>query len=262
MAEVGVVTIDLIRLDGGTQLREQLDDYVVQEYGDKLVNGTDLGPLDVFYDGEAHWLADGFHRIAAAKLAKLASIEARIHRGTLRDAIFFAVRANSAHGLRRSNADKRKAVQAMLDDDEWCRWSDRRIAEHAAVSVDLVGAVRKQLSETDSSSPVARASDQPRLGMDGKLRQHPRRDDLNRDAGISEPARPLNTTVGGVDEELDRLFSAAIDHIHRAVTILDTLCFVTGDEHYRESIQNSLQVAADDLRAWRKGKRMSNDTPF
>ncbi|MEO6960160.1 MAG: hypothetical protein ABI081_09285, partial [Burkholderiaceae bacterium] len=42
-----------------------------------------------------------------------------------------------------TNADKRKAVNAMLADAEWSQWSDRKIAEQCGVSASFVGAMRK-----------------------------------------------------------------------------------------------------------------------
>ena len=40
---------------------------------------------------------------------------------------------NADHGKRRSNADKRRAVEMMLKDSEWGKWSDREIAAKCAV---------------------------------------------------------------------------------------------------------------------------------
>jgi len=51
-------------------------------------------------------------------------LEINIINGTQRDAILHSVGANATHGLRRSNQDKRKAVVTLLEDNEWCQWSD------------------------------------------------------------------------------------------------------------------------------------------
>lgn len=172
-ANVKPISMDLIRTDGGTQMRAELDKDVYLDYRDKWTAGVEFDPVDLFHDGSTYWLADGFHRFYGAKEAKRSSIPSKIHQGTQRDAMLFAAGANSAHGLRRSNADKRQAVTTLLNDDEWVSWSDRKIAEQAAVSVQLVCETRKQLSTVDSS-PAAKAADQPRLGKDGKSRK-PRR---------------------------------------------------------------------------------------
>jgi hypothetical protein len=45
---------------------------------------------------------------------------------------------------RRSNADKRRAVEMMLKDAEWRDWTQEKIAAHCAVSI---GFVSKMVSE-------------------------------------------------------------------------------------------------------------------
>jgi hypothetical protein len=95
------------------------------------------------------WLADGFHRYFAAKAAARTTIHEDITPGTRREAILYSLSANTKHGLRRSNADKRRAVQTLLDDAEWSQWSSNEIAKRCAVGVDMVIALRNSsLSET------------------------------------------------------------------------------------------------------------------
>lgn len=168
------LSLDLIRTDGGTQMRFALDDEVCADYRDKWLSGVEFDPVEAFHDGSTYWLADGFHRYFGAKEAKRSSIPCRIHQGTKRDAILFAAGANTLHGLRRTNLDKRIAVEALLKDEEWVQWSDRKIAEQAAVSHVLVQDVRKQLEDSSSSNAAAKANGKPRVGRDGKKRK-PRR---------------------------------------------------------------------------------------
>ena len=130
-----------IRLNGGTQMRESIDQDTVQDYAGLL---DELPPVVVFNDGKQHWLADGFHRVKAAQFADRDAIACEIRQGSRRDAVLFAVSANARHGLRRSNADKRKGVMALLSDKEWCRWSDREIARQCAVSGALVTVLRRE----------------------------------------------------------------------------------------------------------------------
>jgi hypothetical protein len=53
--------------------------------------------------------------------SKQQRFESLITPGKLRDAVLHAIGANASHGLRRSNSEKRKAVHAMLNDEEWRR---------------------------------------------------------------------------------------------------------------------------------------------
>lgn len=132
-----------IRIDGGTQPRQSINEQVVSEYAEALQAGEKLPPVVVFHDGTDHWLADGFHRYHAHRKAKRKDIAADVRNGTRRDAVLFSVGANAAHGLRRTNEDKRRAVQTLLEDAEWSKWSDRQIAEACGVSVPFVGAIRR-----------------------------------------------------------------------------------------------------------------------
>lgn len=136
------IELDMIRTDGGTQPRAQLDLFTVHEYADALKNGEQFPPVVLFFDGNTHWLADGFHRLEAHKLIDRPAIAAEIRPGTVRDAVLYSVGANAAHGLRRTNADKRQAVMTMLNDPEWAQWSDREIARMCNVSHEYVRSLR------------------------------------------------------------------------------------------------------------------------
>lgn len=149
-----MIELEKIRIDGGTQPRAELNQATVEEYAEAIKGGASLPPVTLFYDGAHYWLADGFHRYFGAKAAGRTTIYEDITPGTLRDAILYSLSANSKHGLRRSNADKRRAVQTLLADAEWSKWSSHEIARRCAVGVDLVIAVRNSyLSETTDSAP-------------------------------------------------------------------------------------------------------------
>ncbi len=82
---------------------------------------------------------------AARKIGR-ETIEAEIKDGSARDAILHGIGANASHGLRRTQADKQRAVERLLKDPEWARWSDRKIAEVAKVDHKTVGKIRRDLS--------------------------------------------------------------------------------------------------------------------
>lgn len=164
--------IDKIKVDGGTQMRAKLCEETVEEYTRLFKANVKLPPVDVFFDGTEHWLADGFQRVTGAYDAGHKTIAAVIHKGTQRDAILFACGANADHGVPRNNKDKRKAVETLLSDEEWVTWSDVRIAEAACVSQEFARQVRKELT-TVVGSAAAKAANQPRVGKDGKARKAP-----------------------------------------------------------------------------------------
>lgn len=140
---MSLMDLNRISIDGGTQTRVALNEPAVAEYADALREGVKLPPVVVFFDGSAHWLADGFHRFHAHKAARKGAINVDIKPGTRRDAVLYSVGANSTHGLRRTNEDKRRAVKTMLDDAEWSTWSDHEIARQCGVSQPFVSGMRK-----------------------------------------------------------------------------------------------------------------------
>lgn len=137
------LNLNAIRIDGGTQARVEINNATVSEYAEDVKGGIEFPAVLVFFDGADHWLADGFHRYHAHKQAGKASILADIRAGTVRDAVLCSLGANGTHGLRRTNADKRKAVQTLLADSEWSQWSDRRIAEQCGVGHPFVASLRR-----------------------------------------------------------------------------------------------------------------------
>ena len=141
-----MLELSKIRIDGDTQSRVELNQDVVNEYAQAMLDGVEFPPVKIFYDGADYWLADGFHRYFAAKEAGKVLILENIIPGTKRDAILYSVGANTTHGVRRTNADKRKAVVTLLNDLEWSNWSDNQIAKACSVSQPFVGKLRELTS--------------------------------------------------------------------------------------------------------------------
>src|SRR5262249_654139 len=132
--------------DSGAQMRVEMRDETVNDYANEMLNGVVFPPIIVFHAGDDYWLGDGFHRVQAARKIDRETIVAEIRKGSARDAILHGVGSNASHGLRRTQADKRRAVERLLKDPEWGRWSDRKIAEIAKVDHKTVGAIRRALT--------------------------------------------------------------------------------------------------------------------
>jgi hypothetical protein len=111
-----------------------------------LLEEVKLPPVTAFHDGTDYWLADGFHRYHATKQICRDEIDAEIKQGTRRDAVLYSVGANATHGLRRTNADKRRAVETLLNDEEWARWSNRAISRRAGVDEGFVRKLKEIVS--------------------------------------------------------------------------------------------------------------------
>jgi hypothetical protein len=143
----GELTLDQIMIDAHIQMRAALDDALIDEYAEAMEAGAVFPPVVVFFDGDTHWLSDGFHRYHAARRAGETTILAEQREGTRRDALLYACAANASHGLRRTYDDKRKAVMTMLADEEWRDWSNVKIGQHCGISEYFVRSLRSNRSD-------------------------------------------------------------------------------------------------------------------
>jgi len=148
------IEVELLRLDGGTQPRAALNFLTIEEYAQAMLGGVQFPPVTVFYDGTDYWLADGFHRVRAAEQAGMATIPADVRQGTRRDAVLFSVGANASHGMRRTNKDKRRAVETLLRDAEWGDWPNTKIATVCAVAESFVRKMKDELGLSSHNAKI------------------------------------------------------------------------------------------------------------
>jgi hypothetical protein len=114
------------------QIRTEMNAEVLAEYANLLRSDPsfEFPPVHVFSDGESYWLADGFHRAGAYGMAERCDgVPAIVHQGTKRDALKYALSANTENGLRRTRADVQRAIKIALEDPEWGQGFDREIAK-------------------------------------------------------------------------------------------------------------------------------------
>ena len=154
--------IEKIRTDVDVQSRERISDEYVEELADLIRAGTKLKPIEVFNDGTDIWVSDGFHRIHAHLKANKRTIRCDVKKGTKMAAMLASCAANKTHGLRRTNADKRRAMELTLKLKP--DWSDQAVANHAGVHVNTVALTRRQLPQNVGVE---------RIGVDGKTRKIP-----------------------------------------------------------------------------------------
>ena len=228
-AKVAKLRLDSIRLDAGTQTRAHVDDSVVADYAEAMVRGDRFPPVVVFQNNGEFIMADGFHRVRAARRARLKHIPAEVRQGGHADALRFALGANDKHGLRRTNGDKRRAVELALA--EFDNQSDRLLADMCGVSQPFVSNMRHQLITVISSTP--------RLGKDGKLRALPVR-------GINGSARP--EVVGDSTSDMDD-GGAAFLELAEALASLEGLVERVVQEHpeNRAAVQAAISKVRTDL---------------
>lgn len=140
------LSLEKIRIDGGTQPRAAIREDVVDDYAEFIREGGKFrDDVDVFFDGKQYILADGFHRYHSYRKEGRKKIPVRIHKGTLSEAQLFAVGANESHGLRRTAEDKHEAVKILLSNPDWYRRSDKWAADTCHVSNHLVAKIRAEM---------------------------------------------------------------------------------------------------------------------
>jgi len=165
------IKLELIDTESGTQSREKPLDYnTVDKYAERMIEGDQFPPIDLYFDGKRYYPSDGHQRIAARRKAyskthftEFETIPANVTKGTKRDAILASTAANLDHGLGRTGADIRHAVETLLRDEEWAKFSDREIGRRVKMSNVYVGNIRKELSAT-----VKHLQSTVRIGADGR----------------------------------------------------------------------------------------------
>jgi len=96
------------------RLRDQTNAGIASGYAKLLQAGTIFPPILVYKINGKHVLVDGHHRVDAHRQAGFDKISATIVIGDMATAFAAAVKANAAHGLRFTNADKKRAVCLAL----------------------------------------------------------------------------------------------------------------------------------------------------
>lgn len=162
MTKLQHIGLSEIRPDSATQVRVAIDQSLIAEYAEKMSQGIKLPPIDLFLDGETYLIGDGWHRFLAAQRNGDVTMLANVHDGGRSAAIKFALGANVSHGLRRSNADKRRAVEIALR--EFANMSDRAIAELCGVSPSTVSPLRPKPSVSNLDTIETPSV---RIGRDG-----------------------------------------------------------------------------------------------
>ena len=159
---------ELVYDDPQCQARVELQPEAIDEYAERYADGdmSPMPPISIFMVGKRPYVVDGFHRVYGAIKAERGWIDAVIvGEGDLDLARLHATMSNQAHGIRRTAADKERAVRLYLDNPIGGEQSSRQIAKDVGVSHPFVSKVRAEWErEHDAAQP------ERRRGSDGKWR--------------------------------------------------------------------------------------------
>jgi hypothetical protein len=159
-----------IKVDHGIQSRVAMNMEVAREFSQAMVRGDEFPPIDVFFDGDAYLLADGFHRYEAARHVGKTTIRCQVHPGDRRDALIFSAGANKQFSVKRTPDDIRKAICMLLEDEEWFNRNDSQVAHHVGCSGQTVWRVRSEFCREAKVDPPAEFEDS--LGRIRPARRH------------------------------------------------------------------------------------------
>ena len=233
------IKLEIIRIDGGTQYRDQINQDVVRDYTASMRNMDVFPPLQTVFDGSTHWLVDGFHRYFAymAAGAKLAPVEYKP--GTQREAQVLAMGVNGNHGLQRNNATKRRVVEAALIHEDTKDLSNLQIAKLCKVSDTFVAAVRNPEAKAKQAEKIERH-------FEKKLAE-------KAESGLTEPDAKLTTPEDDFApdaEELkanDMALAADIEAMHRFLEADDKLAQQHAEIEKLNFLNAQLQLRIDAL---------------
>lgn len=241
-----MLCIEALTLDAKTQCRQGTSEETVEDYAEALETRGEwcFGPIDVFTDGVAYYVADGFHRTLAAKRMSYESVPCRIHTGTARDARIFGMTANDRHGLRMSRADKRNCVVWLLQDSEKRPMTE--VAKLAGVtyrtvmriSAELRGApkpaAKTPVTKSHTDSPSDTSDDSEAVVLSD-----------NDDVPFSAPgeSKPKPSSANDSPQEHARKLRSAFEqHLGHAIRLVDAMHEVRANARQHEIVINQLRA--------------------
>lgn len=153
--------IKLNELDYGFQTRLAMNEEVVKEYAEAIQAGAVFPPITVV----GNMLVDGYHRIEAMKSLGIEEAEAIVTEGDRALALSAALKVNANHGLRRTNADKRHALEIAWENREMLfekgEPSVRELAQMCAVSVFMAHEFINYNKVLENNTPAGAAEEVP-----------------------------------------------------------------------------------------------------
>jgi ParB/RepB/Spo0J family partition protein len=143
--------LEALSMEPDAQARTAIRSASVEEYAEAMQSGAQFPPIEVMKVDGRMIIIDGWHRVMAASQLGLKTIECVVVDGsTIADAQWSAAAVNQTHGLRRTNADKARAVTLALSACPEATYE--QIANHCGVSQSMVSAYFAAMQEVDAAN--------------------------------------------------------------------------------------------------------------
>lgn len=219
-----------------------------------LVSKHNPLPAGVAYrdDSGKVFLAEGFHRCESHIENGFNVMPLEIRSGTREDAIKHSAGANSEHGERRTTADKKHAVEMILDLKDCKQLSDNDIAKLVKVSPGFVAKCRPAAKKSEKSRGRPKKDGTPAQKKNGKTAkttpessEDVQEGDLELETGGDsggEPEAPKSKAKAktGLDDKTDRA----------ATRIKNVLPNDIGKAFYEDLASGALKHSAKEVQAY------------
>lgn len=131
-ADLLAVRLDQLVLMPDLQVRVRIDPQLVHTYAQIFREVPEeqctCPPISVYMHNGSYVVADGFHRVTAARQANRTTLNAYVRTGTLEEAWLYGMEQNLRYGMQYTREDKQKIVTWFLDHPRYGKYSVRDIA--------------------------------------------------------------------------------------------------------------------------------------
>jgi len=243
-AKLTEVKLEDVRIDGGTQYRDEINQNTVRDYSEAMRSGDVFPPMEVTFDGTNYWMWNGFHRYFTHMACGSKMVNVSWVAGTQSDAQILAMGANAKHGLQRNNATKRRQVEAALIHEDTKDLSNNQIAKLCKVSDTFVAAVRNPEAKAKQAEKIERhfekkLAEKANLGLT--------------EPGLTEPepklTRPEDDFAPDADElkANDMALAADIEAMHRFLEADDKMAQQHAEIEKLNFLNAQMQLRIDAL---------------
>ena len=140
-----MMPLDLIRLSPKLQWRP-MEREKIDLYAELMQDGVIFPPIEVVFDGQDHWVWDGFHRVHSTAQTGGTEIMCNIQVSNFEQAVWLSYSSNGDHGIPRPKGSVKMILEDLLNNPKFAKKSTKQIAMHVHCSQRSVQVVRQQIT--------------------------------------------------------------------------------------------------------------------
>uniref|UniRef100_A0A6M3M6R8 Putative methyltransferase n=2 Tax=viral metagenome TaxID=1070528 RepID=A0A6M3M6R8_9ZZZZ len=159
--KMSLMNVDEIVAKQDFMIRDSLNESLVQQYAENIEYILVCSPLEIWDTPDGNYLADGFHRLAAARFKGMKSVNVRVSKGSVQDAYAAACLANLFHGKPLTRSEREKARKEFIKIHP--EWSNVKLATEVSCSDETI---RRYRGDLEASGEIE--SQKKRIGKDNR----------------------------------------------------------------------------------------------